>query len=81
MKEIKYLNELDEIKVGDKRKVYDFNCICTFKSDDLAIFHTYLKNNKVGKKSTTFLKVDFEYVDGYEWKNIINHTSTRFTNK
>ena len=80
MKALKYFVELDDIKVGDKRKVYDFNCICTFKSNDFVIFHTYLKSNKIGKKNTSFVKVNFKYVDGYEWKNTNNHTSTKFVN-
>ena len=82
MKKLKYFNELDDVKVGDKIKVYDFDCICTSKTDDFIMFHTYLKNNKVGKKSTAFIKVK-EGVKGYEyyeWKNINNHTSTKFVN-
>ena len=78
---MKYFNELDDIKVGDKIKVFDVNCICTFKSNDFVIFHTYLKNNKIGKKNTSFIKIFFEYTDGYEWKNTNNHTSTKFVNR
>ena len=81
MKNLNGTKDLDTIKVGDKRKVYDFNCICTFKSNDFAIFHTYLKNNKIGKKNTSFLKLNYEHINGYEWKNINNHTSTKFVNQ
>tara|TARA_A100001201_G_scaffold132327_1_gene118867 strand:+ start:322 stop:621 length:300 start_codon:yes stop_codon:yes gene_type:complete len=84
IKELKFFNELDNIKVGDKRKVYDYNCICTFNDGEFIIFHTILKNGKVGKKNTHFIKSHFQTnIDnpGWEWVNITKHTSTRFVNK
>ena len=82
IKELKFLNELDNIKVGDKRKVYDYNCICTYNDGDFITFHTILKNGKAGKKKTHFFKSYFEndgtYCPKREWVNITKHTSTRF---
>ena len=51
-------------------KVYDHECICTYKSDSFVTFHALLKGGKIGVKNTAFLKVEFDHVDGYEWKNI-----------
>ena len=70
MKELNQESDLDTIQEGDYRKVYDHECICTYKSDSFVTFHALLKGGKIGVKNTAFLKVELDHVDGYEWKNI-----------
>ena len=79
MKNLNNFKDLDIIKVGDKREVYDFKCVCTYKSNDFITFKTLLKNGKIGKKNTSFLKYEFA-PDVYKWKNV-HKTSTKFVNK
>tara|TARA_R110002020_G_scaffold289996_1_gene505456 strand:+ start:405 stop:686 length:282 start_codon:yes stop_codon:yes gene_type:complete len=80
MRRLNQQSELDNIQVGDHRIVYDYKCVCTYKSKTFVVFHTLLKNGNIGKKNTSFLKCAFEYLHGGEWKNT-NKTSTKFVNR